>query len=76
MSIEEELNGLYKDLETVQAMSDDAVCASFNADNKHEYIDMLNDEIGKLEDKLEEKEKYMGRERNFMKSADKPFLCW
>ncbi len=25
---------------------------------------------------LEVKEKYMGRERNFMKSADKPFLCW
>lgn len=49
-----ELDELYKELDIVQSMSEDAVCMMFNADSKQEYIDLLNEEIDRLEDALDE----------------------
>lgn len=49
-----ELDRLYDELKTVQSMSEDAVCMLYNVDFKQEYINLLNEEIDKLEDALSE----------------------
>lgn len=36
----------------------------------------FNEEIDSLENELEEVERYHGRKRNFVRTADLPFLCW
>lgn len=43
--IEEELDKLYKELETVKNADEETVCRAFNADSKQEYIDLIQDEI-------------------------------
>ena len=40
------------------------------------YVDQLNTKIYTLENELEEVERYHGRKRNFVRTADLPFLCW
>ena len=40
------------------------------------YVDQLNTKIYTLENELEESERYHGRKRNFVRTADLPFLCW
>ena len=49
-----ELDELYKELDIVQSMSEDAVCMRFNVDSKQEYIDMLNEDIDRLEDAMDD----------------------
>lgn len=75
-SINSELDKLYSELDTVQQMSEEAVMLTFNADSKAEYIALINEEIDPLENELEEVEIYHGRKRNFVRTADLPFLCW
>lgn len=70
------LDKLYSELDTVQQMSEEAVMLTFNADSKAEYIALINEEIDSLENELEEVEIYHGRKRNFVRTADLPFLCW
>lgn len=43
--IEEELDKLYKELETVKNADEETVCRAFNADSKQEYIDLIQEEI-------------------------------
>lgn len=43
--IEEELDKLYRELETVKNADEETVCRAFNADSKQEYIDLIQDEI-------------------------------
>lgn len=74
--INSELDKLYSELDTVQQMSEEAVMLTFNADSKAEYIALINEEIYSLENELEEVEIYHGRKRNFVRTADLPFLCW
>ena len=63
--INEELDELYYELDTVQSMSEEAVRCRFNADSKKEYVSILNEEIVALEDELNEVEGYLDRERNY-----------
>ena len=49
-----ELDELYKELDIVQSMSEDAVYMRFNVDSKQEYIDMLNEDIDRLEDAMDD----------------------
>lgn len=76
LSISSELDKLYSELDTVQSMSEESVKLTFNADSKGEYIELINEEIDSLENELEEAERYHGRKRNFIKTADLPYLCW
>lgn len=76
LSISSELDKLYSELDTVKSMSEESVKLTFNADSKREYIELINEEIDSLENELEEAERYHGRKRNFIKTADLPFLCW
>lgn len=76
LSISSELDKLYSELDTVQSMSEESVKLTFNADSKGEYIELINEEIDSLENELEEAERYNGRKRNFIKTADLPYLCW
>jgi hypothetical protein len=76
LSISSELDKLYSELDTVQSMSEESVKLTFNADSKREYIELINEEIDSLENELEEAERYHGRKRNFIKTADLPYLCW
>ena len=43
--IENELDKLYRELETVKNADEETVCRAFNADSKQEYIDIIQDEI-------------------------------
>ena len=52
--IEEELDKLYKELETVKNADEETVCRAFNADSKQEYIKTLTEEVDKYEALLEE----------------------
>ena len=70
--ISDELEKLYSD----QSMSEESVRLTFNAECKGKYISLLNEEIDSLENELEEVERYHGRKRNFVRTADLPFLCW
>ena len=74
--INNELDGLYQELEIVQSMSEETVRYRFNANSKKEYISILNEEIDALEDELDEVEGYLHRERNYEKTAGKPYICW
>lgn len=75
--ISDELEKLYSELDIVlQSMSEESVRLTFNADCKGKYISLLNEEIDSLENELEEVERYHGRKRNFVRTADLPFLCW
>lgn len=47
-----ELDRLYDELRNAQSMSEDAVCLTFNVDSKQEYIEILNEEIDRLEDEI------------------------
>lgn len=76
LSISSELDKLYSELDTVQSMSEESIKLTFNADSKGEYIELINEEIDSLENELEEAERYHGRKRNFIKTADLPYLCW
>ena len=67
--ISDELEKLYSELDIVQSMSEESVRLTFNAECKGKYISLLNEEI-------EEVERYHGRKRNFVRTADLPFLCW
>lgn len=74
--ISDDLEKLYSELDIVQSMSEESVRLTFNAECKGKYISLLNEEIDSLEDELEEVERYHGRQRNFVRTADEPFLCW
>lgn len=74
--ISDDLDKLYSELDIVQSMSEDSVRLIFNADCKGKYISLLNEEIDSLENELDEVERYHGRKRNFVRTADLPFLCW
>ncbi len=74
--ISDELDKLYSELDIVQSMSEESVRLTFNAEGKCKYISLLNEEIDSLENELEESERYHGRKRNFVRTADLPFLCW
>jgi len=74
--INDELDKLYSELDIVQSMSEELVRSVFNAECKGEYISLLNEEIDSLENELEEVERYHSRKRNFVRTADLPFLCW
>ena len=43
--IEEELDKLYRELETVKNADEETVCRAYNTDTKQEYIDLIQDEI-------------------------------
>ena len=74
--LEKKLNELYFKLDTVQHTSEDAVCMTYNADSKQEYIRLIIEEIDSLEDQLEELQAYEDRETNYRRTADMPCLCW
>lgn len=74
--ISDELEKLYSELDIVQSMSEESVRLTFNAECKDKYISLLNEEIDSLENELEEVGRYHGRKRNFVRTADLPFLCW
>ena len=46
--IEEELDGLYKDLNFAYNADEETLCRAFNADSKQEYIKALTEEVDKL----------------------------
>lgn len=73
--ISDELEKLYSELDIVQSMSEESV-RSHSIECKGKYISLLNEEIDSLENELEEVERYHGRKRNFVRTADLPFLCW
>lgn len=52
--IEEELDGLYKDLNFAYNADEETLCRAFNADSKQEYIKVLTEEVNKYEALLEE----------------------
>ena len=52
--IEEELDGLYKDLNFAYNADEETLCRAFNADSKQEYIKVLTEEVDKYEALLEE----------------------
>jgi len=52
--IEEELDGLYKDLNFAYNADEETLCRAFNADSKQEYIKALTEEVDKYEALLEE----------------------
>lgn len=52
--IEEELDGLYKDLNFDYNADEETLCRAFNADSKQEYIKVLTEEVDKYEALLEE----------------------
>lgn len=52
--IEEELDGLYKDLNFAYNADEETLCRAFNADSKQEYIKVLTEEVNKYETLLEE----------------------
>ena len=52
--IEEELDGLYKDLKFAYNADEETLCRAFNADSKQEYIKALTEEVDKYEALLEE----------------------
>ena len=52
--IEEELDGLYKDLSFAYNADEETLCRAFNADSKQEYIKVLTEEVDKYEALLEE----------------------
>ena len=62
-----------QELDIVQSMSEESVRLTFNAECKGKYISLLNEEIDSLENELEEVERYHGRKRNFVRTADLPF---
>ncbi|MEL5895877.1 hypothetical protein AAE250_20570 [Bacteroides sp. GD17] len=74
--IEKKLDDLYAELDSVQHMSEEAVCLTYNVDRKQEYIQLIIEEIDSLEDQLEELEAYEDRETNYRRTADMPCLCW
>ena len=69
--LNKQLDALYLDLDVVQRMSEESVCATFNADSKKELIDTLNDEIDRLEDLLDEDEMEDWEEQE----AERTCLC-
>lgn len=52
--IEEELDGLNKDLNFAYNADEETLCRAFNADSKQEYIKVLTEEVNKYETLLEE----------------------
>lgn len=52
--IEEELDGLYKDLNFAYNADEETLRRAFNADSKQEYIKALTEEVDKYEALLEE----------------------
>lgn len=52
--IEEELDGLNKDLNFAYNADEETLCRAFNADSKQEYIKALTEEVDKYESLLEE----------------------
>lgn len=52
--IEEELDGLNKDLNFAYNADEETLCRAFNADSKQEYIKALTEEVDKYEALLEE----------------------
>lgn len=52
--IEEELDGLNKDLNFAYNADEETLCRAFNADSKQEYIKVLTEEANKYETLLEE----------------------
>lgn len=69
--LNKQLDALYLDLDVAQRMSEESVCATFNADSKKEYINLLNDEIDQLEDILDEDEMDSWEEQE----AERTCLC-
>lgn len=69
--LNKQLDALYLDLDVAQRMSEESVCATFNADSKKELIDTLNDEIDRLEDLLDEDEMDSWEEQE----AERTYLC-
>ena len=51
-TINQQLDGLYKDLEAAHNNDERTVCLMFNADSKKEVIQLITDEIDSLEDAL------------------------
>lgn len=74
--IEEELDKLYKELETVKNADEETVCRAFNADSKQEYINLIQEEIDGYEAALDEIYRYEHREVNYRQTADNPYLVW
>ena len=55
--IEQELNGLYIDLEIAENNDEQTVCKRFNADSKADFIRVVNDDINFYEALLEDIDK-------------------
>lgn len=72
--IERELNGLYRDLDTVNNVDEQTACLLFNVDQKSEAIQMIQDEISIREHwlaELEEEEPYdVYDDHGFANAAD------
>ena len=74
--IENQLTGLYEDLEKAQKMSDEVVCDYFNVDFRKEAVDCLNEEIDFYESKLSEIEEKKQPRPIYQQTADNPYICW
>mgnify|MGYP006982277122 CR=1 FL=1 len=74
-SINSELDKLYSELDTVH-IPDLQRLAHEEEVHEQKLISLINEEIDSLENELEEVEIYHGRKRNFVRTADLPFLCW
>ena len=55
--IEQELNGLYIDLEIAENNDEQTVCKRFNDDSKADFIRVVNDDINFYEALLEDIDK-------------------
>ena len=74
--IEEELDKLYKELETVKNADEGTGGRTYNADSKQEYIDLIQEEIDGYEAALDGIYRYEHREVNYRQTADNPYLVW
>lgn len=69
--LNKQLDELYRELEVAQGMSEESVCVTFNVDSKKELIDLLNDDIDRLENLLIEDEMESWEEQE----TERTYLC-
>lgn len=73
---EDKLIDLYHELDSVLRMTDDEICAAYNADEASEIIADIRRDIERYEERLREMDEYDNRTLNYHRTADMPYLCW
>lgn len=81
-TIYKELDRLYQELDVVHRMSEKAVCEKYNADNKKEIVQVITDDIDRLEDEMKEIEEMASMDDdcmdyiNLQLSQGMPVIHW